>query len=62
VKYWVGHEDEANNSITKLYTKFGRQDEWRLAEAERVGVGFDIPVYDTLTPRKAAETEVEKAA
>jgi hypothetical protein len=37
--FWLGHKPE---SMTQLYSKLSEMPDERLAEAERVGVGFDV--------------------
>ena len=42
-KFWFGHE---NQDITAEYAEQIREDnEWRQAEAARVGLGFKIPTF-----------------
>lgn len=38
--YWMGHKPE---SMSELYSKIGKRADARLAEAERVGIGFALP-------------------
>jgi hypothetical protein len=39
-KYWMAHADE---SMSDLYDKIKEDDAFRLEEAERCGIGFELP-------------------
>jgi hypothetical protein len=58
--FWMGHQPE---TMSELYSHLFEEVEKRLAEADRVGVGFDIPLYHAPKCSKiSAESEVEVAA
>jgi hypothetical protein len=58
--FWMGHQPE---TMSELYSHLFEEVEKRLAEADRVGVGFDIPPYHAPKCSKiSAESEVEVAA
>lgn len=40
--FWMGHKPK---TMSELYSRMDEELELRLAEAEQVGVGFDVPAY-----------------
>jgi integrase len=58
--FWMGHQPE---TMSELYSHLFEEAEKRLAEAERVGVGFVVPAYVAPTcSKKSLESEVAVAA
>lgn len=43
LKHWVGHSE--GNDITARYDKSADDKQWRLKTVNRVGIGFDLPVF-----------------
>jgi integrase len=58
--YWLAHKPK---TMSELYSHMSEELELRLAEAEQVGVGFDVPAYCAPKCSKTSvELEVEVAA
>jgi site-specific recombinase XerD len=47
--YWMGHSP---HSMSELYSKLAKKTDFRLAEAERIGVGFDPTVKQIVKSQK----------
>src|SRR5256886_5367113 len=58
--FWMGHQPE---TMSELYSRMEFELERRLDEAERVGVGFAVPIVEVApsAPRISEEVELELA-
>jgi integrase len=59
INYWSGHAQEGITDT--IYNKLAEAHDYRLREAERVGVSFTLPSMVPMIPSKSPE-EKEKAA
>jgi len=53
--FWMGHTPK---TMSELYSRLDEELELRLAEAETMGVGFELPIAPN-APRKSEELELE---
>jgi integrase len=53
--FWMGHKPK---TMSELYSRLDAEPELRLAEAEMMGVGFDVPIAP-IAPRNCEELELE---
>jgi hypothetical protein len=58
-RFWMGHENE---TVGDEYSKLKDDVAFRLEQAERVGLGFDIANTTNIVRKNEVSTETENAA